>query len=234
MKRCAKDESVTRAKSHTRERDSQARSLPITTLMKLNTRLTLPRLSLLIVIGYAIMTTTPIPMDASAQAMHVRSSSQFHMRTVSAGPDSAALTDTAGIRSVVGAFADAWGRADAAAIASLFAPDGDLVIPTGLQVRGRAHLHDFYASAFAKGYAGSTTTADITRIRAIAPGVMVVDAAWSIVGAKLAPGKVNPPERGILAAVIVKSTGRWWIAALREQEGAAALTSFDVGGARGQ
>ena len=198
--------------------------------MKLDTRLTLPRLALLIVIGCAIMTTAP--GDSRAQAMHVTSSSQFQMRAVSANPDSAAFTATAGIRSVVGAFADAWGRADAAAIASLFAPDGDLVIPTGLQVRGRAHLHDFYASAFAKGYAGSTTTADITRIRAIAPGVMVVDAAWSIIGAKLSPGKVNPPERGILAAVIVKSTGRWWIAALREQEGAAALTSFDVGGAR--
>jgi uncharacterized protein (TIGR02246 family) len=218
---------VTRAKSHTRERDSQARSLPITTRMTLISRHPLPRISLVIVIGYAIMTTTP--RDARAQGMHVASSSQFQMRTVPANPDSAALTDTAGIRSVVGAFADAWGRADAAAIASLFTPDGDLVIPTGLQVRGRTHLHDFYASAFAKGYAGSTTTADITRIRAIAPGVMVVDAAWSIIGAKLSPGKVNPPERGILAAVIVKSTGRWWIAALREQEGAAALTSFDVG-----
>jgi len=223
---------VTRAKSHTRERESQARSLPTTTRMKLDTRLTLPRLSLLIVVGYAIMATTPI--DARARAMHLKSSSQFQLRTVSAGPDSAALTDTSEIRSVVGAFADAWGRADAAAIASLFTPDGDLVIPTGLQVRGRTHLHDFYASAFAKGYAGSTTAADITRIRAIAPGVMVVDAAWSIIGAKLSPGKVNPPERGILAAVIVKSTGRWWIAALREQEGAAAITSFDVGGTRGQ
>ena len=180
--------------------------------MKLDTRLTLPRLSLLIVVGYAIMATTPI--DARARAMHLKSSSQFQLRTVSAGPDSAALTDTSEIRSVVGAFADAWGRADAAAIASLFTPDGDLVIPTGLQVRGRTHLHDFYASAFAKGYAGSTTAADITR-------------------AKLSTGKVNPPERGILAAVIVKSTGRWWIAALREQEGAAAITSFD-GGARAQ
>jgi uncharacterized protein (TIGR02246 family) len=199
--------------------------------MKLDTRLTLPRLSLLIGIGCAITTTGPT--DARAQGMHVTSSSQYLTR-MSANADSAALTDTAGIRSVVGAFADAWGRADAAGIASLFTSDGDLVIPTGLQVRGRANLHDFYASAFAKGYAGSTTTADITRIRAIAPGVMVVDAAWSIIGAKLTPGKVNPPERGILAAVIVKSTGRWWIAALREQEGAAALTSFDVGGTRGQ
>jgi hypothetical protein len=63
-------------------------------------------------------------------------------------------------------------------------------------------------------------------IRKIAPDVMVVDAVWSIDGAKLTSGKPMPPERGILAAVIVNDVGRWRIAALREQEGAAALTSF--------
>ena len=201
--------------------------------MKMVTRLMLTGLSRVMrqaalpsVFVCAIATTAPL--NARAQSMHATSTSEFGIGTVFASPEAAPLADTAGIRSVVSAFATAWGRADAAAIASLFTVDGDLVIPTGLQVRGRAHLHDFYASAFAKGYAGSTTTADITRIREVAPDVMVVDASWSIIGAKLTQGKATPPERGILAAVIVKSTGRWWIAALREQEGAAALTSFDV------
>ena len=159
----------------------------------------------------------------SAMAM----TAPVNARAASGSPDTLPA-DTTGIRSVVHAFADAWGRGDATAIASLFTADGDLVIPTGLQVRGRSNLRDFYASAFAKGYAGSTTTADIVRIRKIAADVMVIDASWSIVGAKLPQGKASPPERGILAAVIVRSEGRWWITALREQEGAAALTSFGM------
>jgi uncharacterized protein (TIGR02246 family) len=188
-------------------------------------RLTL-QFALALVFSNAMTMTGPV--SAFAASMHAKSTSQLGIETVSANSDSAAPADTAGIRAVVRAFADAWGRADAAAIASLFTMDGDLVIPTGLQVRGRTRLRDFYASAFANGYAGSTTTADITRIRKIEPDVMVIDASWSIVGAKLPLGNASRPERGILAAVVVKSAGRWWIAALREQEGAAALTSFEV------
>jgi uncharacterized protein (TIGR02246 family) len=202
-------------------------------MMNLTARLQLFRLSrsacrtaLSAAIGCTVVLMAPL----SSRAQTARASSDFR-----SGPDRApairdsiTVVDTAGIRSVVRAFADAWGRADATSIASLFTADGDLVIPTGLQVRGRADLRDFYASAFAKGYAGSTTTADVTRIRKIAPDVMVVDAAWSINGRTLTAGKSKQPERGILAAVIVRNTGRWWIAALREQEGASSLTTFDV------
>jgi uncharacterized protein (TIGR02246 family) len=181
--------------------------------MKLLTRLILHRLARLIcqldllgACGCAIVAMAPV--SACAQVVH-------------------AVADTAEINSVVRSFSAAWGRADAAAIAALFTPDGDLVIPTGLQVRGRAHLRDFYASAFARGYAGSTTAADIRRIQELAPGVMVIDATWSINGAKPVQGKSMSPERGILAAIIVKTSGKWRIAALREQEGAAALTLFE-------
>ena len=174
--------------------------------------------------AWALVMTAPL--TARAHPVRAMPSSGSGAERVSALSDSIALVDTAAIRSVVRSFADAWGRADAATIASLFTADGDLVIPTGLQVHGRAHLRDFYASAFARGYAGSTTTAKVMLIRKIAPDVMVVDAVWSIDGAKLTSGKPMPPERGILAAVIVNDVGRWWIAALREQEGAAALTSF--------
>lgn len=123
-------------------------------------------------------------------------------------------------------FADAWNRADAAALAHLFTDDGDLVIPEGLLLRGRLAVQDFYASVFARGYAGSTTQAVVAQLRAIAPGVIVLDATWSITGAKNTKGEPRCAERGILTAVVVKRAGRWQLAALREQEGAVAVTPF--------
>ncbi|MDQ2930370.1 MAG: SgcJ/EcaC family oxidoreductase [Gemmatimonadota bacterium] len=141
----------------------------------------------------------------------------------------AALPDTNAaivVRASMKQFADAWNRADAAALAHLFTDDGDLVIPEGLLLHGRLAVQDFYASAFARGYAGSTTQADVAQLRAIAPGVMLLDATWSITGAKNTKGEPRPAERGILTAVVVKRAGRWQLAALREQEGAVAVTPF--------
>ncbi|MFI5242194.1 MAG: YybH family protein [Gemmatimonadales bacterium] len=131
---------------------------------------------------------------------------------------------TAAIRGSIAQFSSAWSRSDAAAIAQLFAEDGDLVIPTGMLMRGREAVREFYASAFAHGYAGSTTHTDIVGLRSVAPDVMLIDATWSISGARDATGHQRPEERGILVAVAVNRGGRWLLEALREQEGAIAVT----------
>jgi uncharacterized protein (TIGR02246 family) len=115
-------------------------------------------------------------------------------------------------------YVEAWDRADAPAIASYFAPDGDFTNPTGFHAQGRADIAAFYAQAFAAGYAGSRGGLKLLRTRLVAPGVMVIDGEWSIRGAHTPQGGARPGEQGLATAVLVRGDGVWRIAALREQE----------------
>ena len=115
-------------------------------------------------------------------------------------------------------YVEAWDRADAAAIAAYFAPDGDFTNPTGFHAQGHADIAAFYAQAFAAGYAGSRGGLKVLRTRLVAPGVMVVDGEWSIRGARTPQGGARPSEQGLATAVLVRTDGAWRIAALREQE----------------
>ncbi|HEX4709530.1 SgcJ/EcaC family oxidoreductase [Phenylobacterium sp.] len=115
-------------------------------------------------------------------------------------------------------YVEAWDRADAAAIAGYFAPDGDFTNPTGFHAQGRADIAAFYAQAFAAGYAGSRGGLKLLRTRLVAPGVMVADGEWSIRGARTPQGGARPGEQGLATAVLVRTGDAWRIAALREQE----------------
>lgn len=133
--------------------------------------------------------------------------------------------DETQIRKLIPAFTDAWARADGQGIARLFAPDGDLVVPTGNVFSGRETIAGFYTSVFAQGYRGSKGTGDIVRLRFVRPDVALCDGGWSITGAHDKDGKESPPERGVFTVVAVKQEGRWRISALREQTSATSLIS---------
>lgn len=109
----------------------------------------------------------------------------------------------------------AWGRADARAMAELFAEDGNLVIPSGDFLSGRSAIQNFYRSVFEHGYAGSQAGSEIKRIR-VAGAMAVVDGAWSITGARDAAGAPRPAEQGLFTAVLKKQGGKWYVLALRE------------------
>ena len=78
-----------------------------------------------------------------------------------------ALADD-GASALVASFMQDWSKADAKALAALFAPDADLVTPDGIVVKGRDRIGAFYAYAFANGYAGSRGAAEIAQTRALA------------------------------------------------------------------
>jgi uncharacterized protein (TIGR02246 family) len=109
----------------------------------------------------------------------------------------------------------AWGRADARAMAKLFAEDGDLVIPSGDLLSGRPAIQNFYQSVFARGYAGSHASSEIKRMR-VRGEMAVVDGAWNITRAKDTAGAPRPTEQGLFTAVLKKEGGQWYILALRE------------------
>lgn len=131
--------------------------------------------------------------------------------------------DEAQIRKLIPSFTDAWARSDAQGIAWLFAPDGDLVIPTGSVFSGRQAITGFYASVFEEGYRGSKGSGNIVRLRFVRPDTALCDGTWSITGAHDKDGKEAAPERGVFTVVAVKQEGKWRISALREQTSAIRL-----------
>ena len=133
--------------------------------------------------------------------------------------------DQAEIRSLIPEFVAAWDRADANALATLFAQDGDLVIPTGNVFSGRQTIAGFYSSVFASGYKGSKGGGEIMRLRLVGSDVAVGDGTWSITGAHDKEGREELPERGLFTVMAIKQEGKWRISALREQTSATELRS---------
>jgi uncharacterized protein (TIGR02246 family) len=109
----------------------------------------------------------------------------------------------------------AWAQADAKAMASLFADDADLVIPSGDVLSGRAAIQAFYQSVFEHGYKGSHAGAEVKRVR-VAGATAIVDGVWSITGARDASGAPRPSEQGLFTAVLEKQGSQWRVSALRE------------------
>jgi uncharacterized protein (TIGR02246 family) len=132
--------------------------------------------------------------------------------------------ETAAIRAIGAAYIEAWNHSDAAAMAGFFTEDGDLIIPTGLTMCGRAQIQGFYAQVFQSGYAGSKAGFDLQNQRMLERKLALLDIAWSIADARTPAGEARPAERGIATAIVVKTRGGWRIAALREQTSAAAIT----------
>ncbi|HVO82562.1 MAG TPA: SgcJ/EcaC family oxidoreductase [Terriglobales bacterium] len=135
--------------------------------------------------------------------------------------------DEAQVRQLIPEFVSAWARADGPGLASFFAPDGDLIIPSGQVFSGRETIGNFYSSVFARGYKGSAGSGEIVRMRFVGAEVALGDGNWSIIGATNQAGMPAPPEHGVFTFVAVKANGRWYISALREQTSA---TSLQVAG----
>lgn len=127
---------------------------------------------------------------------------------------------------LVAQFMRAWNAADAKALGALFAPDADLVTPTGIDSKGREAIEAFYAAAFGRGYAGSRGTGEVVRERALSSDISLIDARFSISDAKKQDGSPRATETGIMAAILRRTDTGWQILALRENEGASDFTPF--------
>ena len=121
---------------------------------------------------------------------------------------------------VLDRFMAAWSASDAKGIATLFESDADFVSPDGYKASGRSAIERFYASAFARGYAGSHGAGEIVTTRAIAPDLVLIDGRWSIDRA------AHPLERGILSALLRRDGDGWHIVMLRENAGATTFLDF--------
>jgi uncharacterized protein (TIGR02246 family) len=81
---------------------------------------------------------------------------------------------------VLADFMRAWSAADPERLTKLFSADADLITPDRIVSRGQPEIKSFYAAIFARGYKGSSGAGQVEHVRRIAPGLLLIDAKWSI------------------------------------------------------
>jgi len=132
--------------------------------------------------------------------------------TSAQAPPRSAGSDEAAIRAVIQAYDDAWNRKDPQGYAALFAEDGDQQISTGALRRGRAAIEGGTTASWSGVYQGTTMQTAVESIRFLTPTVALVDTSFEIAGITIGE---RPVRHGSRAVVLVRSGGRWQIAATR-------------------
>jgi uncharacterized protein (TIGR02246 family) len=127
----------------------------------------------------------------------------------------ASPTDEETITARVMAFAAAWDKHDAKAMAALWAEDGDLVNPFGEMAKSRAEVEQLFADQHAGMMKGTTYKVAMRGIRMVSPGVAVATWDGVINGMTAADGSPFPPFDHLVTVVVVKKGGTWQAASAR-------------------
>lgn len=126
--------------------------------------------------------------------------------------------DTTEIRSLIAEFTGAWQKSDAHALSMFWVVDGDFINPDGMFMTGRDQIAGFYSQAFSLGYAGTSASATVDKVRFLSPSLAIVDGVFEISGRAGQGGVALPPEKGRYTALVTRRDGRWWIVSNREME----------------
>lgn len=126
----------------------------------------------------------------------------------------AAPTDEEQLDELAAAFAETWGKGDAAGLSGFWTEGGDTLTAEGHFV-GRTAVQDYYTRAFAGPYAGTTIVIQMTGVRFLKPDVAVADGTYVVTGAKGPGGEELPALEGQWSNVNVKVGGKWLIASSR-------------------
>lgn len=107
-------------------------------------------------------------------------------------------------------YGQAFGAQDADGIASLFAPDGDLIGVEGRLVTGPEAVAEEYRTEFARSFEGlSIHDVEFDSPRPLSPGVALLNGAWKVHGA---PGGSFPVRSTLL---IRQDAEGWRLVAVR-------------------
>lgn len=128
-----------------------------------------------------------------------------------AAPGNAQAANTKEFQAAADAFSAAFAKGDAAAIAEMFAEEGEAVDAQGAAIQGRKALAEHYAARFASG-PGDTLAVTVDAVSFLAPGV-----ATETGRTRLLVPESGTEESGNFAAILVKRDNRWLIASLREK-----------------
>jgi uncharacterized protein (TIGR02246 family) len=125
-----------------------------------------------------------------------------------------APTDEELLSTLLDDFEAAWASGDAAAVAALFAEDGDTLTAQG-HSEGRAAVQEAYAQNFSGPFQGSKIDLETTNVRFLEPDVAVVDGTYEISGLKGPEGEDLGSATGQWTAIDVKTDSGWRIGCSR-------------------
>ena len=106
-------------------------------------------------------------------------------------------------------FSDTWARGDAHARAALWAEDGSLINPFGVEARGRAAVEKVFEEEQAGFAKGTTHTFSNFSFRFLTPTIAEVDATGEIKGIRGADGTPMPALTIHIFAIMTEASGRW-------------------------
>lgn len=119
------------------------------------------------------------------------------------------------VRAASDAFAAAWNKDDAKAMAAGWAPDGDLINPFGRWAKGRAEVEKLFTDEHTTFMKGTTYSISNYMARFPSPAVAVVDWDGEIVGMHAPDGKAMPVFKHHVVDVYAKKGNKWWLLAAR-------------------
>jgi uncharacterized protein (TIGR02246 family) len=130
---------------------------------------------------------------------------------VASGRISAQGSPEAEFQKIADAFAAAWGKGDAKAIAALHTKDAVRTSGTGEPAaKGTAAIEAAIAAAHAGPYKGTTLTIKSNGFTRVTQDVYVGEGTYQISGGSMPPGT---PSSGQYMNTMVRQGGRWLIAA---------------------
>jgi len=131
------------------------------------------------------------------------------------GKSAAPSAEEQAIRGVVDAFAKAFDKHDAEAIAKLFIPDGKLVTEDGSVIEGRKDI----AATFAEMFSANPEAKIEVHVDAIR--LLGSELAVEVGQTKMTPASNETPIVDRYTVIHVKRDGKWWMALARDSEGEA-------------
>lgn len=109
----------------------------------------------------------------------------------------------------------AWSTHDPKRLAGFWAEDGDLILPSGSGVAGRAEVEKVLQQELATTLKDSTYELKIQAVHFIKPDVALVDWTGVMHDMRTSDGKALPPQTEHVTAVLVKELDQWFFASTR-------------------
>lgn len=115
----------------------------------------------------------------------------------------------AAIRATDEAFAAAWNKHDAKAMAATWAKDGDLINPFGRVAKGRDEIETLIQDEHSKAMKQSTYSPGAMSVRFIEPDIAFVEQDVEISGITGSDGSAAPLMKVHINRVVQKKDGKW-------------------------
>jgi uncharacterized protein (TIGR02246 family) len=123
--------------------------------------------------------------------------------------------DEAALKARADEFVAAWDKDDGHGLAAIFAPDGDLINPSGRVAKGRAEIEKLFTEEHAGVTKGTHYNILGLTNRFIGQDAAIQDWEAEVTGMKGPDGSALPPLKHHVTVVCVKKDGKWWVVAAR-------------------